>query len=140
MEIKKILLVEDEYSIANMLEKEMDASVKIVRARAVDEALGAVDEDGPFDCFVVDLQIIPKGLTFDEIADYQNLEGFAFLKKFWEGKDSNEIAELKSKTIICSGFISLLKGEYRSEIKDLILVEKSYGFEKKLVSLIKKII
>lgn len=139
MERKKILLVEDEFQIVSILEHELDSFVEIVRVRAVDEALGAVEEDGPFHCYVVDLQIIPKGLTFDEIAEYQNMEGYAFLKKFWE-KGTEEIAMLKSKTIICSGFIPEFKKEYQDEIKGLFLVEKKLGYEKTLVSIINRII
>ena len=140
MDRKKILLVEDEINILRMLEEAIDPHIEIVRVRAVDEALGAVEEDGPFDCFIVDLQIVPKGLTFEEMVDFQNREGYAFLIKFWEGKNEEVITQLKAKTIICSGFIREFKKEYTNDIKGLLLVDKNKGFEKKISLLVNKIV
>jgi CheY-like chemotaxis protein len=130
MERKKILLVEDDNSILRMLEEAIDPYSEIIRVRAVDEALGAFKENGPFDCFIVDLQIVPKGLAFDKMVDYQNREGYAFLLKIWEGKSQEEISKLKAKTIICSGFIEDFKKEHTDDIKGLLLVDKNKDLNK----------
>ena len=138
--MKKILFIEDSGNVFNMLKDELDASYKVVRARAVDEAIGATEEEGPFDCYVVDLQILSYGLTLSEMADYQNREGFAFLKEYlWKGKTDDEIKSLKSKIIICSRYILNFKKEYRDEIDGLNLVDKTKEFEKKVASIINRI-
>ncbi|MBR6936604.1 MAG: hypothetical protein IKH63_03380 [Prevotella sp.] len=135
---KRILVVEDDPLIFEMLNNAL-ASYVIVRARAVDEACGAVEENGPFDCFVVDLKISASGLTLEEMAKYQRREGYAFLKNYlWKGNE-NEIKELKRKTIICSRYVYDLRKEYGDETDGLQMVLKDMGFETKVASLIEKI-
>lgn len=138
---KKVLVVEDSILIFNMLKNELDSSVfDLVRVRAVDEAIGALEEDGPFNCFVVDLQILAVGLDLEEMDKYQDREGYAFLKEYvWKDKTEEEVKELKSKTIICSRYVPSFKKEYRNEINGLNLVDKIPGFEKGVASLVKKI-
>ena len=137
---KKILIVEDEGNAFKMLKDELDpSSFKIVRARAVDEAIGAVEEEGPFDCFVVDLSIIATGLALKEMAEYQRREGYAFLKNYlWQGTEE-EIKKLKSKTIICSRYVRDFRKEHGDEVDDMQIVLKDYGFEKTVASLVEKI-
>ena len=96
---KRILIVEDDGNIYRMFEKVINSDIDLVRARAVDEAVGALEED-TFDCYVIDLQIISSGLTFKEMVEYRDLEGYAFLKKhLWKGND-NEVKRIKAKTIM----------------------------------------
>ena len=136
---KRILVVEDDPLIFKMLNNTLASSYDIFRARAVDEACGAVEEDGPFDCFVVDLSIYASGLTLEEMALYKRREGYAFLKNYlWKGNE-NEIKELKRKTIICSRYVDDLRKEYGDETEGLQMVLKDKGFEKKVSSLIEKI-
>ena len=78
---KKLLVVEDNGSVYKMLKNALP-SFNIVRARAVDEACGAIEEDGLFDCYVVDLNILATGLNLEEMAKYQRREGYAFLKNY----------------------------------------------------------
>lgn len=139
--MKRILFVEDNVSVFEMLRKQFeDGTYEITRARAVDEAVGAFEESGPFDCYVVDLQILSFGLTISEMAEYQNQEGYAFIKKYlWGGQNEEQIKELNSKIIICSRYIPDFKKEYREEIKGLNLVDKTKGFEKKVASIINNI-
>lgn len=148
---KKILVVEDHGKVYKMLENALaPSSFEIVRARAVDEAIGAVEEDGPFDCFVVDLWILATGLTLEEMNDYHKREGYIFLKNYlWSGKldhykwneDEKEqkIKELKSKTIICSRYVDDFKKKHPGEFREEQLINKDYGFEKKVADFVKKI-
>jgi CheY-like chemotaxis protein len=138
--MKKILFVEDNGSVFEMLKSELDSSYKTERVRAVDEAMDAEEEIGPFDCYVVDLQILAFGLTLSEMSEYQDREGYAFIKNFlFKDKTEEEIRKLKSKIIICSRYVLNFKKEFKDEIEGLILVDKTKGFEKKVVSLINKI-
>lgn len=146
---KKVLIVEDNYDVYNMLKRELESSFELIRARSVVEAMGAVEEDGPFDCFVVDLSILAKGLTTEEMAEYQRREGYAFLKNYlwegklenyrWEGENPEKVKDLKSKAIICSRYANDLKKEIRSEADGLKIVLKISGFEKTVIDLVKKI-
>lgn len=138
---KKVLFVEDNLNVFEMMKKELNpADFDIVRVRAVDEAIGALKKKGPFDCFVVDLQIYAMGLTLEKMDKYQNREGYAFLKEYvWKDKTEDEVKELKSRTIICSKYVLDFIKEYRTEIEGLQLVNKNIGFEKKVASLVKKI-
>lgn len=138
--MKKILFIEDNGSIFEMLKNELGPSYEIERVRAVDEAIGAEEEEGPFDCYIVDLQILAFGLDLSEMSDYQDREGYAFIKKcLFKDKTYEEIKQIKNKIIICSRYVLDFKTEYRDEIEGLNLVDKTKGFEKKVVSLIKKI-
>lgn len=148
---KKILVVEDDGKVYKMLKDELDPSFfEIVRARAVDEAIGAAEENAPFDCFVVDLWILAVGLTLKEMEDYYEREGYAFLKNYlwsgdlehykWKGNEKEEkINELKSKTIICSRYVNDFRNEHPGEFSDYQLINKDYGFEKKVADLVNKI-
>lgn len=139
--MKKILFVEDNGSVFEMLKEQLDvSSYEIVRTRAVDEAIGATEEDGPFDCYVVDLQILSFGLSLNKMAKYQDREGYAFIKEYlWKDKSEEQIAELKSKIIICSRYILDFKKEYRDETKGMHLVDKIKGFEETIASIIRNI-
>lgn len=139
--MKKILFLEDNVSVYEMLKDQLDDSVyDIVRVRAVDEAEGALEEDGPFDCYVVDLQILSYGLSLSEMAKYQNREGYAFIKKYLLNEKTDEqIKMIKSQIIICSRYIIAFKNEYRDEIQGMNLVDKTKGFEKEVARLINKI-
>lgn len=140
--MKKILFVEDNGSVFEMLNNELDSSkYQIVRVRAVDEAKGAVEEDGPFDCYIVDLQIYPYSLTLSQMAEYQNREGYAFIKEcLLDGEtDKQKIQDIKSKIIICSRYILDFKSKYRDEIEGMHLVDKTKEFEKEVASVIEKI-
>lgn len=146
---KKVLIVEDNFDVYNMLKRELESSFNLIRARSVVEAWGAVEEEGPFDCFVVDLSILAKGLTTKEMAEYQRREGYAFLKNYlwagkienykWEGDNPEKVKNLKSKTIICSRYANDLRKEIGSEADGLQIVLKISGFEKKVVDSVKKI-
>lgn len=138
--MNKILFIEDDVNVFEMYKNELDSSYETVRVRAVDEAIGANDEEGPFDCYVVDLQVLAFGLTLREMAEYKNMEGYAFIKNYlWKDKTKEQIKELNKRTIICSRYILDLKKLYRDEIDGLNLVDKSKGFEKKVITLIKLI-
>lgn len=135
---KKLLVVEDDGSVYKMLENALP-SFNIVRARAVDEACGAIEEDGLFDCYVVDLNILATGLNLEEMAKYQRREGYAFLKNYlWKGTEE-EVKKLKSKTIICSRYVNEFRKEYGDEVDGLQMVLKDKGFEKKVAFLVENI-
>lgn len=140
--IKRILIVEDAGPVYKMFEDVIDSNFDLVRVRAVDEAIGALEEY-QFDCYVVDLQIISSGLTFAEMVEYRDLEGYVFLKKYlWKGND-NEIKQIKAKTIICSRFIEELENkckENNDSLDGLNIILKEKGFEKNVASLIYKIL
>lgn len=138
--MKKILFVEDDVYVFEMYKNELGSTYEIHRARAVDEAIGTDVEYGPFDCYVVDLLILAFGLNLKEMAEYKNMEGYAFIKEYlWKDKTDEQIKELKSKIVICSRYILDLKKVYRDEIDGLHLVDKTKGFEKEVASLIKQI-
>lgn len=137
---KRILIVEDDGLVYKMLINALDTSLyEIVRVRAVDEAIGAVEEDGPFDCFVVDLSILATGLKLEEMAEYQRREGYAFLENYlWKGSEE-EIKELKRRTVICSRYVNDFRKEHREGNDGLKTVLKDKGFEKRTAFLIGKI-
>lgn len=140
MRKKRVLVVEDDFKVFNMLKNTLDSSsFEIIRVRAVDQAVGAVEEEDPFDCYVVDLSILASGLTLEEMAKFQNREGYAFLKNYlWKGTEE-EVKELKNKTIICSRYTKEFEKELRGRIDDLQMILKDKGFEEKLARKIEKI-
>lgn len=140
MNMKRILVVEDDGMVYKMIEKELDSlSYEIVRARSVAEAIGTVEEEDLFDCFVVDLSILALGLNLEEMDKFKRREGYAFLKNYlWKGNE-DEIRDLKRKSIICSRYVNDFRKEYGDETDGLQMVLKDRGFETKVASLIEKI-
>lgn len=135
---KKLLVVEDDGLVYKMLENVLNSSFDIVRARAVDEARGAI-EKVLFDCYVVDLSILATGLNLEEMAKYHRREGYAFLKNYlWQGPEE-QVKELRRRTIICSRYVNELRKEYGDEVDDLQMVLKDKGFEKKVAFLVENI-
>ena len=107
---KKILLVEDNGSLSYELKEKIDnleggGKYFAEIAYSYIAAFGIWEEDnGNFDCIVLDLQINPAGLTIEEVEAYQPVFGIAFLNKICEGKTPEERADIYKKTVIYSGF------------------------------------
>lgn len=127
---KRILIVEDNLLQYKYLEEILLKSlpeIEIVRARAVDEAIGEYTNNGPFDCMIVDLSITAYGLTVEEMVKYRQFEGYGLLKEHIWGKDKKEedtVEDLRAKTIICSGFIDDFKQKFGNDLDCLKMVSK----------------
>jgi len=141
----QVLIVEDDGKIYKMLQEELESDYKLIRVRAVDEAIGAyrfMKKKGlSFDCFIIDLALIASGLTDQEMDDYENKEGFAFLKKIWKEHPEDE-EYVRARTIICSRYISKLQTEHlEDELKYLSLISKEdKEFERKVTEAVNKIV
>jgi len=140
---KKILLVEDNGYVTEDLTVALKKYYVVENAYNYTNALGIWDEDnGAFDCIILDLQISPKGLTNEEIEKYWPVFGIAFLHKICHGKSSDEEKAIHKKTIIYSGFIRDLNDAMRrnnwnlSQVK--ILEKRGFGITE-LTKLVNKI-
>jgi len=130
----EVLIVEDEGNIFDMIKGEMDnEEYKFVRARSVAKAIDRYEES-KFDCYVVDLRIGSLGLEEQEMVDFYNFEGYAWIKKYvLNSMRKEEILDFKKKTIICSKYVTLFQENYpMEEIKDFNFVNKEDNFESKL--------
>lgn len=138
---KTILVVEDDKLVFDMINAVVEPYGQVIHERAVDGAIGALNEYGSFDLLIVDLKIVAQGLTSTQMVEYRDMEGYAFLKEFyWKGaKDEQEKEHLMGKTIICSRYKSTFEKKYPTEAKQLTLVSKDTGFVGKLQTQIKKI-
>lgn len=130
----RILIVEDDGNIYKMIQETFDFDFELVRARSVDEAIGEFVYNGPFDCFIIDLQIIATGLKEEEMVDNQGREGYALLKNYiWMNMSIDNITQMKMKTIICSRYVPDFRKEHsREELNGLAMIVKRTGFEKEL--------
>ena len=108
--MKRILLVEDNGSLSiDLVKKIEELEYSVERVYSYISALGVWEEDqGNYDCIILDLQINPEGLSLERINIYTPLYGMAFLDKICEGKSQEEILTLYKKTIIYSGFVKEL--------------------------------
>lgn len=126
---KKILLVEDNGIVAENLENNF-LEYDIETAYSVNSALDRWEDEGPFDCIILDLQISPDGLTPNENGLYTPLFGMAVINKLGAKFAKEELSEFRKKIIIYSGFIKELKDHSwdNKEIwntRGLCLLEKS---------------
>lgn len=128
----RILIVEDDGYIFKMIQDIFSSDLELVRARGVDEAIGEYLYNGPFNCFIIDLQIIASGLTEDEMVNFQSREGYALLKNYiWKNLTEEQIKTMKSQTIICSRYINDFKKEYdEEELLGLTFIIKKAGLTK----------
>ena len=126
---KKILLVEDNGSLSKELEKKIEElGYYVERAYSYVSALGIWTEDnGAYDCIILDLQINPDGLELEEIDKYAPIFGMAFLHKISEDKTPVEVMVIHKKTIIYSGFTK--------ELKDL---SRIHGWDSENIKIIAK--
>ena len=143
---KRILVIEDEGSIFEMIKEQMDEEqYEFVRARNVSEAEGEYNNskqegEEAFICHIVDLQIGSKGLSENEMTEFFYREGYAWIKKVLDGLNSREKRDsFKKRTIICSKYVLNFKEEYsNNDLKGFILVPKKPGFEKEIKKIINK--
>ena len=139
----KVLIVEDEGNIFDMIKDEMDEKdYEFVRVRNVAQAIGEYKyAESPFNCYVVDLQIGSLGLLPQEMADFFNLEGYAWIKKYvFNSMKEKEILDFKKKTIICSKYVTKFQNSFPpKEIDGFSLVNKEPHFESKVKKLITQI-
>ncbi len=139
---KTVLVVEDDKKVFDMINTIVEQYGDVVHERAVDGAIGALKEYCSFDLLIVDLKIIAQGLTSDQMVEYRDMEGYAFLNEFyWKtAKDDQERRHLEETTIICSRYKAAFEKKYPSMSKKLILISKDTGFVGKLKTQIKKIL
>lgn len=137
----KIFIVEDEGNIYNLINEIFSDDFELFRTRSVDEAIGNYKYNGPFDCFIIDLQIIASGLSENEMVNFQRREGYALLKNYiWKDLTDEQIKTMKSQTIICSRYIDDFQKEYsKEELSGLTLITKKIDLPKKIKNAVNKI-
>ena len=139
----KVLIVEDEGKIFDMIKDEMgEAEYEYVRARNVAEAIDLYEySEIFFDCYIVDLQIGPLGLTEKEMVDFFRCEGYAWIKNYvFKSMTNEEKNNFKKKTIICSKYVPQFQDRYSSrEREGFAIVHKSSDFEKEIKKIISRI-
>lgn len=138
---RTILVIEDDKKVFEMINTVVEQYGEVIHERAVDCAIGALQEYGTFDLLIVDLKIIARGLSSNQMVEYRDMEGYAFLNEFYwkNAKDDQERKHLEETTIICSRYKAEFEKKYPSMSKKLILISKDTGFIGKLKTQIKKI-
>lgn len=103
---KRILIIEDCGEISFDLKERLKAeSFEVIKAYSHVSAVGMWKKyNGGFDCVVLDLNIIPDGLTSQENDKYFPLNGLAFLKEIGWDKKTSLIPHL----IVYSGYTNIL--------------------------------
>lgn len=128
--MKKILIIEDNGSLFSEIESLLiNNGYSIFYAYSYISALDRwQEENGSFDCIILDLQINPLGLSDEENNEYTPLFGMAFLDHIFQEKSLSEISKLRKKIIIFSGFTSELysRGRINSKwrLDDLTVISK----------------
>ena len=140
--MSKILLIEDNGSLSNALEEKLsDLGYLVDIAYSHISALDCWEENnGQYDCIILDLQINPDGLTVLEISKYTPLFGLAFLNYI-----CNNNPEISKKIIIFSGFIDALKHYIRynnsSPVNNITKISKqSTQSIREVINEVKKVI
>ena len=141
---KRVLLVEDNGSLSNELERKIEElDYYVERAYSNVSAFGIWREDGgEYDCIILDLQINPDGLELEEIEKYAPIFGIAFLHKICEGKTPAEVMAIHKKTIIYSGFKKELKDlshKYEWDFGNVKIIEKKGSSIPELIKNVEKI-
>ena len=113
---KKILLIEDDGLLTRDLKEDLIKIGYIVEsanfyADAIDQWR---ENNGMFDCIILDLNINPIGMDDMEYNKYFPAHGISVLDKFCEGLTPEESIRIWEKTIIYSGYIVYLR-EKKSE-------------------------
>lgn len=122
--MKKVLVVEDDGVMYNTIKNELDSNYTTIRVSSYAAAKGRWKRENElFDCIVLDLHINPLGLDLKEIDRYAPLYGMAVLDAFTEGKNEDEKAQIREKTIIYSGYTGELR--YKGfDVKHLRIIAK----------------
>ena len=132
----KVLIIEDQGNIFDIIKGEMsEKKYEFVRVRNVAQAIDEYEyAKSPFDCYVVDLQIDSLGLTEQEMVDFFNFEGYAWMKNYvFNSMKEKDILDFKKKTIICSKYVTKFQNSYSlEEIDGFNIVDKEPHFESKV--------
>lgn len=103
--MKRVLIVEDDGIVYEEIKNELGEGFETVRVSSYATAKGRWNREGQtFHCIVLDLLISPLGLTLEQTDIYTPLFGLAVLDAFTEGKSKDEIAQIRKKTIVYSGY------------------------------------
>jgi CheY-like chemotaxis protein len=143
--MKKILLVEDNGSYSKEVEKQLYSSIKdcdVTVAYSYIAALGWWEEEGEFDCIILDLQINPTGLDISKYDEYAPLYGMAVLDEISTNLSENEKLKLYKKIVISSGFVANLRDWLRTRQRRLgpiELIPKNSDNIDRLITKVKKI-
>lgn len=132
---QKVLILEDDGAIFEMLDEALNNQYELKRAQSVDEAYGeyleSIENNSEFFCYVIDLQLFSSGLTPEEMVEFRRVEGYGFLKKYlFKDKTDKQISQLKKRIIICSRYVREFKSTYKKEASELILIDKKPGLGK----------
>ena len=136
----RILLVEDDYHMAERIKKEFDRKGwEYDRANKVVTAQEFFKKNS-YDCIIIDLMIDPLGLTLDEVDEYHPFFGWAWLRNYLLPQKEQTLID--KKTIIFSQFATgLRKSKWKKELKDLIILSKADDvYLKKLIEKIEEVI
>ena len=137
---KKILVLEDDNKVFNMILPVLSQYGTVEQVRAVDEAIGSFNENGDFDLVIVDLKIIAEGLSSEQMVNYCDMEGLAFLIEYYlKAKDEKESEDLAKKIIICSRYTANLERKFPEQSKWFMKVQKGDGFVGRLDSMVRKL-
>jgi len=142
MSNKVILIIEDDKKVFEMINSCVSQFGSVVHERAVDGAIGALEEYDSFDLVIVDLKILAQGLNLEQMVLYRDMEGLGFLKEYYWEKAPNEEEKSRRKatTIICSRYTEDLRSEFPDDAKSLVLISKESGFVGKLQARVRKLL
>lgn len=140
---KRILVIEDSRTHAEMIEAAVSQYGTVVCVRAVDEAIGAfMEESRFFDLVIMDLQIIGQGLTPEQQTQYLGLEAFAFINEYYLAalKNEEERREIAKTIIVISRCAFELKERFPEQTKEFTTINAESGFIKNLCREVKRIL
>lgn len=102
----KILLIEDDGAMRELVkEKLCNYGHDVEMANSCTSAMSRwIDNNGAFDCIILDLNLNPKGLDSKDVNYYFPVHGILVLNKICEEKSSEEVEKIWGKTFIFSGF------------------------------------
>jgi hypothetical protein len=146
--MKKFLLIEDNGFVAErlseMLKEQYGESQCIVEvAYSVASAKDRWDEeDGVFDCIILDFHINPLGLTAKESAEINPLYSLKSMDYFYEKGENNGIKkeEINSKTIVFSKYTKEFKENYSNTYNFNAVIDKEINGIDKVIKAVCKIL
>lgn len=139
---KSILIVEDDKRVYEMINNVVSRYGTVEHVRAVDGAIGAFEaSEDFFDLVVLDLKVVAQGLTQEQMVQYRDMEGLAFINEYYlrDVKDDEEIKQISKTIVICSRYTADFEKRFPKQASQFTLITKNNGFIKKLESHVNKL-
>jgi len=137
----KILILEDIYSTIDQLKTMFDEKKWLYDVASKVATARDLCNKNKYDCYIIDLIVIPVGLTIEEFNSYGPYYGWAWFHNYILKRNIEKSSILRKQAIIFSAYSKTFKEKFRFEADGVFIIDKKEeNAEEKLLKKIEEIL